>query len=107
MQALQAEGLKKELQEAHAGAAQVQADLSAQLHSQRMLSEDVKQQCMAARHELTALQVISWECIDYIATAMLASGQPGRSNGLISAGRPSVCCCCRRCMLLISSLGVG
>ena len=60
MQALQAEGLKKELQEAQAAAAEVQADLSAQLHSQRVLTEDVKQQCIAARHELTALQVKSW-----------------------------------------------
>ena len=59
MQALQAEGLKKELQEAQAAAAEVQADLSAQLHSQRVLTEDVKQQCEAARHELTAVQVKS------------------------------------------------
>ena len=61
MQALQAEGLKKELQEAQAAAAEVQADISAQLHSQCMLTEDVKQQCIAAQHELKALQVNPWD----------------------------------------------
>ena len=69
VQALQAEGLKKELQEAQAAAAEVQADLSAQLHSQRMLTEDVKQQCIAAQHELTALQVKSWG--EYLAVQWL------------------------------------
>lgn len=97
MQALQAEGLKKELQEAQAAAAEVQADLSAQLHSQHMLTEDVKQQCVAARHELTPLQVKSRgdfvesdDCNGFYCDA--GFGQEGRSNWLSSAGSLSFCC---------------
>lgn len=59
MQALEAEGLKKELSRAEAAAAQVQADLSAQLDAQRSLSEDAQQQLQALRHEVDTLQVQS------------------------------------------------
>ena len=95
MQALEAEGLKKELQEAQAAAAKVQADLSAQLNSQSMLSKSLKEQCTAAQLELTALQVNSWgeslESIGCVSTAMLPSGQAGRSHGLSSARGLSSC----------------
>ena len=59
MQALEAEGLKKELSRAEAAAAQVQADLSAQLDAQRSLSEDAQQQLQALRHKVDTLQVQS------------------------------------------------
>ena len=59
MQALEAEGLKKELSRAEAAAAQVQADLSAQLDAQRSLAGDAQQQLQALRHEVDTLQVQS------------------------------------------------
>lgn len=58
-QALEAEGLKKELSRAEAAAAQVQADLSAELDAQRRLSEDAQQQLQALRHKVDTLQVQS------------------------------------------------
>lgn len=58
-QALEAEGLKKQLSRAEAAAAQVQADLSAELDAQRSLSEDAQQQLQALRHKVDTLQVQS------------------------------------------------
>lgn len=60
VQAVEAEGLRKELKSAEASAAQTQADLAAELESQRALSEDAQHQIQALRHEVASLQVGSF-----------------------------------------------
>ena len=57
LQALEAEGLKKELEGTQTSAAQVQAELSVQLEAQQSLSQDAQQQVEALRHEVEILQV--------------------------------------------------
>ena len=57
MQALEAEGLKKELEGTQATAAQVQAEYSVQLEAQHSLSQDAQHQVEALRREVELLQV--------------------------------------------------
>lgn len=57
MQALEAEGLKKELEGTQATAAHVQAESSVQLEAQQSLSQDAQQQIEALCQEVEILQV--------------------------------------------------
>ncbi len=62
MQALEAEGLRKDVEGARA-AAEAEAELKKQLEVQQSLAQDAQQQVQALRHELNALQVHSLESL--------------------------------------------